>query len=261
MITSMIHPTAIISPKAELGADIQIGPYCVVGDHVTLGDGCVLHSHVVIEGHSQIGAHNEFFPFAAIGGKTQDLKYQGEPTYLEIGDHNVFRENVTIHRGTRADTNTKIGHHNLFLCYAHVAHECQLGDHIILSNNATLAGHVTVEDHAIISGLSAVHQFSRIGCHSMVGGMTRVNQDVAPYTIIEGSPSSTRGLNQIGLQRRGFSKEDLSALKAAYKKLFLKKDINLSIGLAELKELDAAQNPSVQHLIKFIETTERGITR
>jgi len=257
----MIHPTAIISPKAELGNDIQIGPYSVVGDDVVLGDGCVLHSHVVIEGPSRIGSGNEFFPFAAIGGKTQDLKYDSEPTYLEIGDHNVFRENVTIHRGTRADTNTRIGNHNLFLCYSHVAHECQLDDHIILSNNATLAGHVTVHDHAIISGLSAVHQFSRIGCHAMVGGMTRVNQDVAPFTIIEGSPSSTRGLNQIGLQRRGFTKEDLSALKVAYKKLFLKKDANLSHAVTELKELDAAGNPHVQHLIEFIETTERGITR
>ncbi|MGB1129328.1 MAG: acyl-ACP--UDP-N-acetylglucosamine O-acyltransferase [Haloferula sp.] len=257
----MIHPTAIISPKAALGQGVQVGPYCVIGDDVTLGDDCVLHSHVVIEGHSTIGSKNEFFPFAAIGGKTQDLKYQGDPTYLKIGDGNVFRENTTIHRGTRADTDTSIGNHNLFLCYTHVAHECQLGDHIILSNNATLAGHVHVDDHAIISGLSAVHQFSRIGCHAMVGGMTRVNQDVAPYTIIEGSPSSTRGINQIGLQRRGFTAEDLSALKTAYKKLFLKKDANLSNSVAELKEHEAASNACVKHLIEFIETTERGVTR
>lgn len=257
----MIHPTAIISPRATLDENVSVGPYCVVGDEVSVGSGCVLHSHVVIEGHTAIGRDNEFFPFAAIGGKTQDLKYQGEPTFLKIGNGNVFRENVTIHRGTRADSDTTIGNHNLFLCYSHVAHECQLGDHIILSNNATLAGHVLVDDHAIISGLSAVHQFSRIGCHAMVGGMTRVNQDVAPYTIIEGSPASTRGINQIGLQRRGFTAEDLSALKTAYKKLFLKKDANLSKAVAELKELEAAGNACVKHLIGFIETTERGVTR
>ncbi|MGE9269377.1 MAG: acyl-ACP--UDP-N-acetylglucosamine O-acyltransferase, partial [Verrucomicrobiales bacterium] len=151
----MIHPTAVISPKASLGNDVHVGPYCVIGDDVTLGAGCVLHSHVVMEGHTTIGRENEFFPFAAIGGKTQDLKYAGGTTYLEIGDRNVFRENVTIHRGTRADTLTRIGDNNLFLCYSHVAHECVLGNHIILSNNGTLAGHVTVEDYAIISGLSA----------------------------------------------------------------------------------------------------------
>lgn len=257
----MIHPTAVVSPKAELGADVRVGPFCVVGDHVTLGDGCVLHSHVVIEGTSRFGCDNEFFPFAAIGGKTQDLKYQGEPTYLEVGDRNVFRENVTVHRGTTAESPTRIGSDNLLLCYAHVAHECQLGNHIILSNNGTLAGHVTVEDHVIVSGLSAVHQFSRLGCHAMIGGMARINQDVPPYTIVEGHPAQTRGLNLVGLQRRGFSKDDLAALKTAYKKLFLKKDGNLTHAVEGLESTDVAANPQVRHLIEFIRSTQRGITR
>jgi len=257
----MIHPSAIVSPHARLGADVEIGPYCVVGDHVELGDRCRLHSHVVIEGPSRIGTDNEFHPFAAVGGKTQDLKYAGEPTRLEIGDRNVFRENTTIHRGTRADTATRIGHDNLFLCYAHVAHECQLGDHIILSNNGTLAGHVEVGDHAIVSGLAAVHQFCRIGRHAMIGGLARIVQDVPPFTIAEGNPSATRALNQIGLQRRGFSEDDLRALKTAYKKLFLKKDGNLSLAVEALEATDAAANPQVRHLIDFIRSSQRGILR
>lgn len=246
---------------AKLGAKVKIGPYCVVGDHVELGEGCVLHSHVVIEGPAKIGRENEFFPFAAVGGKSQDLKYAGEPTRLEVGDRNVFRENVTVHRGTHDHTPTRIGSDNLFLCYSHIAHDCQLGSHIILSNNGTLAGHVTVEDYAIVSGLSAVHQFARVGCHSIIGGMARISQDVAPYTIAEGHNPATRGLNQIGLQRRGFTEDDIHALKSAYKKLFLKKDTNLSESLSSLKATSAANNPHVKHLIAFIESSKRGVTR
>ena len=257
----MIHPTAIISEQAKLGEGLTIGPYCVIGDHVELGDGCVLHSHVVIEGHSRIGRGNQFFPFAAVGGKSQDLKYEGEPTRLEVGDRNVFRENVTIHRGTHEHTPTRIGNDNLFLCYSHVAHDCQLGDHIILSNNGTLAGHVTVEDHAIVSGLSAIHQFCRIGCHSIIGGCARVTQDVPPYMIAEGHPAVTRGLNQIGLQRRGFGDDDLKALKAAYKRLFLRKDRNLGEALSSLKADTPANNAHVKHLIAFVEGSQRGVAR
>ena len=220
----MIHPSAVVSPKAKIGNNVRIGPFCVVGANVELGDDCVLHSHVVLEGHSTIGKGNEFFPFASIGGKTQDLKYVGEPTALEVGDHNVFRENTTVHRGTFEELPTRIGSHNLLLCYAHVAHDCQLGDHIILSNSVGLAGHVIVEDHAIISGFAAAHQFCKIGKHAIVGGLSKVVQDVAPFMIVDGNPAATRGLNMVGLQRRGFAEEDIRALKAAYKKLFLRKD-------------------------------------
>lgn len=257
----MIHPTAIVSPKATLGSKVRIGPFCVVGDHVELGDDCVLHSHVVLEGHSKFGRGNEFFPFAVVGGKTQDLKYVDEPTYLEVGDSNVFRENCTIHRSTNAQLRTRIGSHNLFLCYSHVAHECQLGSHIILSNNASLAGHCTVGDHAIISGFAAAHQFCRIGQHALIGGLSKVVKDIPPFMIVDGHPAVTRGLNLIGLQRRGFSEEELRTLKTAYRKLFLKKESNLAEAADALKASTAAASPHVAHLIEFIENTERGVTR
>ncbi len=257
----MIHPTAIVSPLAKLGANVRVGPYCIIGPHVELGDDCVLHSHVVIDGTSKIGCGNEFFPFAIIGGKTQDLKYLGEPTFLEVGDHNVFRENCTIHRGTNGETPTRIGSHNLFLSYSHVAHDCQVGDHVILSNNATLGGHVEMGDYAIISGLSAVHQFCVIGCHSITGGCAKVVQDIPPFMIADGNPAATRGLNVLGLQRRGFPEESIRALKAAYKKLFLKKDLNLATAISSLKATHAAAAPQVAQLIHFIESSSRGITR
>ena len=260
-ISIVIHPTAIVSPLAIIGANVRIGPYCVIGANVELGDDCLLHSHVVLEGHSKIGRGNEFFPFACVGGKTQDLKFKGDTTYLEIGDHNVFRENCTIHRGTHADLLTRIGSHNLFLCYSHVAHDCQLGDHIILSNNGSLAGHCTVGDHAIVSGLAAAHQFCRIGQHSIIGGLSKIVQDVAPFMIIDGNPAATRGLNLVGLQRRGFSEESIKGLKSAYKKLFLKKDGNLTNSLNSLKASCDTPTPEVAHLIEFIESSQRGVTR
>ncbi len=257
----MIHPTAIVSPKAELGRNVRIGPYCIVGANVVLGDDCVLHSHVVIDGHSTFGRANEFFAFAAIGGKTQDLKYKGEPTHLVVGEHNIFRENTTVHRGTAADLPTRIGSHNLLLCYSHIAHDCQLGDHIILSNSVGLAGHITVEDHAIVSGLAAVHQFCRIGRHSIIGGCSKVTQDVPPFMIVDGNPATTRGVNLVGLQRRGFDESSIRSIKAAYKKLFLKKDANLATALSSLKAMVPADAADVAHLIHFIENSHRGITR
>jgi UDP-N-acetylglucosamine acyltransferase len=257
----VIHPTAIISPLARLGSNVRVGPYCVIGPHVELGDNCVLHSHVIIEGPSRIGSHNEFFPFAYVGGKTQDLKYLGEPTHLEVGDHNVFRENCTVHRGTTAEIPTRIGSHNLLLAYCHVAHDCQLADHIIMSNNASLAGHVTVAEYAILSGLCAVHQFCVIGCHSIIGGCAKVTQDVPPFMIVDGNPASTRGVNLVGLQRRGIADDTIRDLKNAYKKLFLKKDQNLAVALSSLKATHAASSPQVAQLIHFIESSQRGVTR
>lgn len=257
----VIHPTAIVSPLAHIGNNVRIGPYCIVGANVEIGDDSVLHSHVVIEGHTKIGRHNEFFPFSAIGLKTQDLKYQGEPTFLEIGDHNVFRENTTVHRSTVAEAPTRIGNHNLFLCYAHVAHDCQLGNHIILSNSVGIAGHVIVEDYAILSAMSGYHQFCRVGMHSITGGLTKITQDVPPFMIVDGNPGVLRGVNLIGLQRRGFPEEDIKALKFAYKKLFLKKDGNLANGISSLKATHEASVPQVAYLIQFIETSQRGVIR
>ncbi|WP_205760986.1 acyl-ACP--UDP-N-acetylglucosamine O-acyltransferase [Luteolibacter luteus] len=257
----MIHSTAVISPEAKLGANVVVGPYCVIGAGVELGDGCVLHSHVIINGPSKIGKENEFFPFAAVGGKTQDLKYIGEPTYLEVGDRNVFRENCTIHRGTVEEIPTRIGSDNLFLCYSHVAHDCQLGNHIILSNNGTLGGHVEVGDYAIVSGLAAIHQFSRIGAHSIIGGCAKIVQDVPPFMIVDGNPGATRGLNLVGLQRRGFDEDAIKALKTAYKKLFLKKDGNLANQISSLRADKASNHELVKHLIEFVEGSKRGVSR
>jgi UDP-N-acetylglucosamine acyltransferase len=257
----VIHPTAIVSPKAELASDVEVGPWCVVGEDVVLGAGCRLHSHVVIEGPAKFGKDNEFFPFAVVGGKSQDLKYAGEPTHLEVGDDNVFRENCTVHRGTTEAIPTRIGSHNLFLAYSHVAHDCQVGDRVILSNNGTLGGHVVAGDWAIISGLTAVHQFCRIGEHSMTGGCSRIIQDIPPFMIVSGNPAETRGVNKVGLERRGFSPEDLRALRTAYKRLFLRKNTNLSQGLEALRSEEAASNALVKRLIEFIESSERGIVR
>ncbi|MGC6426088.1 MAG: acyl-ACP--UDP-N-acetylglucosamine O-acyltransferase [Akkermansiaceae bacterium] len=255
-----VHSTAFISPDATIGENVEIGPFCVIEANVTIGSGCKLHSHVVIHGHSTIGEDNEFFPFAAIGTKSQDLKYAGEPTALIVGDRNVFRENVTIHRGTKEETPTTIGNDNLFLAYSHVAHDCTLGNHIILSNNGTLAGHCVVEDHVILSGLSGSHQFCRLGQHAIIGGMTKVVQDVPPYTIVDGNPATIRGINKIGLERRGFSKEQITALRSAYKKLFLKKDGNLTEAIANLSD-ELTTQPEVAILLDFIAKSERGVSR
>ena len=256
----MIHPTAIVSPNAKIGADTEIGPYCVIEANVTLGERCKLHSHVVIHGNSEIGKENEFFPFAAIGIKSQDLKYSGEPTALVIGDRNVFRENTTVHRGTEEVSPTQIGSDNLCLSYAHIAHDCQVGNNVILSNNGTLAGHVHVADYAIISGLTAIHQFCKVGTHSITGGISKIVQDIPPFTIVDGNPSTIRGVNQVGLQRRGFSDEDIRALRTAYKKLFLKKDTNLTKAVETLDPA-VANNEKVCELLTFIENSKRGVIR
>ncbi|MGB2401775.1 MAG: acyl-ACP--UDP-N-acetylglucosamine O-acyltransferase [Akkermansiaceae bacterium] len=261
MSDSLIHPTAVIDSSAELAEGVSVGPYSVIGANVNIGAGSVLKSHVVIEGHTTIGENNTFFPFSAIGQITQDLKYVGEPTALIIGDNNTFRENTTIHRGTTEEVPTRIGDHNLFLSYSHVAHDCQVGNHCILSNNGTLGGHCQVGDHAIISGLSGAHQFCRIGEHSLVGGCTKIVQDVPPFTIVDGSPAAVRGLNLVGLQRRGFDEITRRALKRAYKKLFLSKKVNLAQLTEELADSDLAEDVNVTRLIEFIRSSNRGVIR
>jgi len=256
-IRLMIHPTAIIAPDAHVSENVEIGPYCVIGSGVTVGSGCRLHAHVVIERNTSVGTNCEFFPFSAIGGKTQDLKYDGEPTTLVIGDYNVFRENTTIHRSTSKTVPTRIGNHNLFLAYSHVAHDCQVGNHIIFSNNGTIAGHVTVDDHAIISGLAGVHQFCRVGKHSIVGGCTKIVQDIPPYMIVDGNPAVVRGINLVGMQRRGFTKDQIREVKEAYKALFMKKDIALG---TLVNSLASAQGLAAE-IRDFVESSERGVTR
>lgn len=260
MMETTIHPTAIIDPKARLGAGVQVGPYAIIGAEVELGEGCRIRHHATIEGPSRIGPRNEFFPYAAIGFKTQDLKYKGEPTLLEIGEGNVFREFSTVHRGTAPGEKTIIGDRNLFLSYTHVAHNCIVGRDTIFSNNATLAGHVTVGDHAIISGLSAVHQFCRIGAHAIIGGCAKIVQDVPPYLIADGNPAILRGVNEVGLKRRGFSEADIKTLRRAYRVL-ADKTLNFSQAVAKIEASEDASSAHVKRLIEFLKTTERGVIR
>jgi len=255
----MIHPTAIIHPKAQIGADCDIGPYCVIGEHVELGPGCRLLSHVVIDGHTRLGRENEIYPFASIGLKTQDLKWKGGVTRTEIGDHNTFREYVTIHSATGEGEVTTVGSNNHLLAYCHIAHNVRLGDHIIMSNVATLAGHVTVEDSAVVGGLSAVHQFSRIGKMAMVGGGSAIRQDVAPFMLVEGNPAETRTLNKVGLERNGVSAEAQTALKHAYKILF-REGLTTANALARIEQ-EVPPLPEIQYLVQFVRASQRGITK
>ena len=256
---SEIHLTAIIEDGAQIGEECRIGPYCVIGPNVTLGSGCNLHSHVVINGRTKIGEGNEFYPFCSIGLKTQDLKWKEGDSGTEIGSNNTFREYVTVHSATGDKDVTYVGSYNNLLAYAHVAHDCRLGDHIIMSNVGTLAGHVIVEDRVIIGGLAAVHQFCRIGTMSIIGGCSKVVQDVPPYMMADGNPANTRALNKEGLKRNNISDETQSALKQAYKILF-RENLTMAVA-AEKVRSEVLDCPQLDHLLSFIESTERGIAK
>jgi UDP-N-acetylglucosamine acyltransferase len=255
----MVHHTAIIHPKAQIGSGCEIGPYCVIGEHVALGDGCKLHSHVVIDGCTKLGGENEIFPFASIGLKTQDLKWKGGVNRAEIGDGNTFREYVTIHSATGDGEVTRVGSHNTILAYCHIAHNVTLGSHVIMSNVATLGGHVTVEDHAVIGGLAAVHQFCRIGKMSMIGGCSKIVQDVPPFMIADGNPAETRTINKIGMERNGVPEEAQNALRQAYKILF-REGLTIPNALAKI-EKELPPLAEVQHLVQFVRSSERGISK
>lgn len=255
----MIHPTAIIDSSAQIAEDAEIGPFCVVGAEVIIGPGCVLTNHVTVAGPTIMGASNRFYPFCSIGQRSQDLKYNGEPTYLEIGSHNSFREFCTVNRGTAPGSKTVIGNHGNFLAYSHVAHDCTVGHHVIFSNNGTLAGHVIVEDHAVIGGLSGVHQFCRIGRHAILGGCTKIVQDVAPFMIADGNPAELRGINQVGLERRGFSPEAVRSLREAYRFL-CRSNLNVKQACEAIRE-QLEPNEHLEHLLAFVEGSKRGIVR
>ncbi len=254
-----IHPTAVVHPKAEIGAECEIGPYCVVGEHVVVGEACRLHSHVVVDGHIRLGKDNEIFPFASLGLKTQDLKWKGGITRTEIGDHNTFREYVTVHSATGDGETTVIGSHNHILAYCHLAHNVTLRNHIIMSNVATLAGHVLVEGCAVIGGLAAVHQFCRIGKMALIGGCSKVVQDVAPFMLVDGNPAETRTVNKVGMERNGISEDAQAALRQAYKILF-REGLTSSNALARI-ESEIGTVPEVQHLVRFVRASERGISK
>jgi UDP-N-acetylglucosamine acyltransferase len=220
-MSQAIHPTAVIDSAAQIGAQVKIGPYCVVGPHVTLRDGVELKSHVVVEGHTDIGEGTIIFPFASIGGQPQDLKYGGEPSRLVIGRKNTIREHVTMNPGTAGgNMETRVGDNGLFMMGAHVAHDCIVGNHVIMANNATIAGHVEVGDFVVIGGLSAVHQFIRIGDHAIIGGMSGVESDVIPYGRVKGERAFLAGLNLVGLERRGFGKDEVKKIQKAFHMIF-----------------------------------------
>lgn len=256
-----IHPTAIIDPRARVHSSCKIGPYCVIGPEVEIGESCHLVSQVAIEGPTKIGSNNGFFPFSSVGMAPQDLTYAGEPTRLEIGDHNEIREFVTINRGTvKGGGLTRVGSHVLIMAYTHVAHDCVIGDHVILSNAATLGGHITIGDWAIVGALCPVHHFVRIGTHAFVGGGTTVTRDVLPFSKTSAERGThAYGLNATGLERRGFSKERLRKLHHAYKVLLASK-LNTTQALEKLKAEDD-NGEDVALLIQFIEQSERGVIK
>lgn len=255
----MIHPTAIIDSNAKIGDDCHIGPFCVIGPDVELGSRSRLISHVNIDGHTRIGAENEFYPFTSIGQRSQDLKWRGGVNWTIIGDKNTFREGVTVHAGTGDQEETRIGSNNHILAYCHIAHNCILGNHIIMSNNTGLAGHVLVEDRAVFGGIVGVHQFCAIGRLAMIGGCSRVSQDVAPFTLVEGNPARTRSLNTIGLNRNGVEFETVEKLKAAFHILF-KKHRNASVAIDEL-EGEGYSSPEIDELVAFFRKSQRGVVR
>lgn len=243
-----IHPTAIVEDGARLGDGVAIGPYCIVGPYVELGDGVRLESHVVVAGHTKVGAGTQIFPFASIGHKPQDLKYAGEETYLEIGSNNQIREHVTMNPGTAGGGGlTRVGDNCLFMMGAHVGHDCMVGNHAILANNATLAGHVELADFVILGGLSAVRQWSRVGTGAIVGGMTGVEFDVIPFGSVIGDRARLAGLNLIGLKRKNFPREQIHALRAAYKALFESEE-----GTLRERAQDVAQANPDEPLVKIV---------
>ncbi len=256
----MIHPTAIIDPGASIADDCEIGAYSIIGADVSIGSGTTIGPHVVVRGVTRIGANNRIFQFASVGDDPQDLKYDGEVTELQIGDSNTIREFTTINRGTVGGGGiTRIGNHNLFMAYIHVAHDCIIGDRIVMANGASLAGHVTVGNHAILAGFACVHQFCEVGEHAFVGLNSVANRDVAPFTMAVGNYATGKGINKNGLRRRDFSEPTIRALHRAYM-LLLRNHGEREKAIAALSE-EAAEFPEVARLIAFIEKSERGVVR
>ena len=256
----MIHSLALVSPQAELAEDVTVGPFSVIGPQVQLGPGCIVGPHVVINGPTRIGAGNRFFQFASIGDAPQDKKYNGEPTRLTIGDRNVFRESCTVNRGTTHDKGvTCIGNDNLFMAYSHVAHDCVIGDNVVLANCAALGGHVEIGDWVTLGGLTAVHQFVKIGAYAFVGGGAIVTRDVPNYIMVVGSPAEPHSVNAIGLKRRGFSEEQIRNIREAYRILY-RSDLKLAEALGRLRVLGETQE-EVRAFVEFIGRSTRSLVR
>ena len=256
-----VHPTAIIHSRAQLASDIRVGPYSVIGENVEIGEGTEVMSHIVIDGHTRLGKNNRIFPFASIGLAPQDLKYRGEPSRLEIGDDNSIRECVTIHRGTaEGDGITRLGSHNLLMAYVHIAHDCKVGNYVIMANGASLAGHIEIQDHATVGPFCGIHQFTRIGAYSFLGAFSVVNQDILPYSKTTAPrPLGVYGVNKLGLDRRGLSADDVTELESAFR-LLTRSKLNTTQAL-EAIAAKGFRSPHVQALVDFIRTSERGVAK
>ena len=255
-----IHPTAVVDRHAELDSSVEVGPYAVIGPQVEIGAGTTVGPHAVIEGRTRLGERNKVFQFASVGAPPQDLKYAGEDSALEIGNENLIREFTTLHKGTTGGGGvTRIGNRNLFMAYAHVAHDCQVGSGCVLANAATLGGHVMLGDHVILGGLAAVHQFTRIGKHAFVAGGAMVVMDVPPFCTAQGDRAELAGINSIGLARHGFSEEQIGRVKDAYRILFRSK-LPLEEAVERLRT-ELGEQPEIQELLTFVTTSERGLTR
>ncbi|MBI3930130.1 MAG: acyl-ACP--UDP-N-acetylglucosamine O-acyltransferase [Armatimonadetes bacterium] len=250
-----IHPSAIVDPGAELAEDVEIGPFCTVGANVKIKRGCRIHSSIVIDGWTEIGEENEIFPGAIIGVAPQDLRYNGERAFTRIGDRNVIREYVTIHRASDPEGTTSIGSDNLIMAYTHVAHNCTLGNQIIIANSVGLAGHVEIQDQAVLGGMCGVHQFVRVGRLAMLGGMSKVHQDVPPFSMVDGQPARMYGMNIRGMQRRGVTKEARLGLKTCYR-LILRSGLNLSQALDAIRR-QVTPCEETEHLLRFLESPSR----
>ncbi len=253
-----IHPTAIVDPAAELAEGVTVGAYSIIGGQVVVGPETEIGPHVVIKEYTTIGARCRIFQFAALGEIPQDLKFAGEVSRLDIGDDNTVREFATMHRGTSGGGGvTRVGNGNLFMAYTHVAHDCTIGDGVVMSNAASLAGHITVEDRAILGGFVVVHQFCRLGRHAFIGGASAVTRDVPPYSMAVGNRAKLVGLNLVGLKRSGFADATIQSLRQAYELLFTS-GLNLKEAVAQVRE-DVSQTPEIQHLLRFVEGSERGL--
>jgi len=255
-----IDPRAVIEAGAKLAADVEVGPFAIIGANVEIGPGCRIGPHSIVTGHTKLGAGNQVFQFASIGDAPQDKKYAGEPTRLEIGERNVFREFVTVNRGTTHDEGvTRIGSDNLFMAYTHIAHDCRVGNHVVMANVATLAGHVEIGDHVIMGGLSAVHQFCKIGAHAFIANNAAVTRDVPPYVMAVGQPAEPHSVNATGLSRRGFTPEQVRNVKSAFRVLY-RSELPLEEALARLREAAATQ-PEVATFVEFIGRSTRSLVR
>lgn len=255
---TVIHPTAVVDPAAQLGADVEIGPLCYVGPDVRLGDRTRLHHHASVEGDTWLGEACEVFPYACIGGKTQDLKFKGGKPGVRIGARNVFREYFTVHAATNDGDFTRVGDDNTFLAYGHIAHDCVIGSHIVASNGMMLAGHVTVEDHVVIGGYGGVHQFCRIGAHAMLSATAKLVHDLPPYFIADGAPAVVRAYNKIGLERRGHTVEQIERVRRAFRILY-RDGLNRTQALEKLAAHEDAVTPEFARLLTFAKDSERGL--